>query len=62
MSEASEIAANMINRAGAAPELASHDEARKWIVDQWADWREWISGQMLDNIADSVLTQSKVTK
>lgn len=54
MSEAQEIATNMLRRAGDKPTLGSIDQARDWVKAQWPDWSDWIGNVMLDNIAEAI--------
>jgi hypothetical protein len=53
MTEADEIAASMIAKHG-NPGAASFDDALDWVLEVWPDAREWVGGQMLDNIAEAV--------
>lgn len=59
MTEAFEIAQNIVGRAGATPQLRSMDEARNWVMTHWPDWADWIGHQMLDNISEAVLAASE---
>lgn len=59
MSEAADTAWNLIRRNGdVTPDVKTMDQARAWVILQWPDWEEWIGHQMLDNIAEIVLSKA----
>lgn len=58
MSEAAEIARNMIGT-DTPPDVKSIDEARAWVKAQWPDWDEWIGFVQLDNIAEAVFNEAR---
>lgn len=60
MTEADELAILMLQRArkkNQEVKLNDFHEALDWAKAQWSEWNDWVSPQMIDNIAESLLVQ-----